>query len=279
MYHLKYQHVLRTMLCVTALTSTDPVTARKTAYEEGEDHLIQMRTSNFPQEKADRIENDLEGQNLIGSSHFIFKSEPHKNEWEYKEPEGRVNGQKYNLAGIALFAGRDPISHGIETITGSKFSHVGAILSDANDDNKWFCFESTGTKGEVLRGKYPHVRITPWNTVVKNYNGKVSYRLFLYQNMKKIDSAEVTKFAEKYNGKSYTKNPFKLLKAVLKENKKSKSEILKTAFCSELVAKMLMEVGIIEEGVASNYIPKDFTYNRDFFLNSAVPLTPEFKAK
>lgn len=186
--------------------------------------------------------------------------------------------KKYNLVGIALFSGADLVSSAIKKLTGSKISHVGVILADAEDENTWYCFESTGTAGEVLQGKYPHARRGLWENVVTEYNGKVSYRLFVFEDQDRTDSNLVTGFVENYDLKSYTKNPFRLLKALLRANVESRSKILKTAFCSELTAKMLMDMGIIHKGIAGNYLPKDFTSKENISLVSGITLTPEFKA-
>ncbi len=90
----------------------------------------------------------------------------HKPPDEYAVEEGGASSprsrkenredEKYNLIGVALFSGKDPFSYAIKKLTHSKISHLGVILSDAQNENRWYCFESTGTAGEVLRGQYPH---------------------------------------------------------------------------------------------------------------------------
>lgn len=190
----------------------------------------------------------------------------------------QANNQKYNLVGVALFSGQDPVSYTIKSLTHSNISHVGMILSDVKDEKKRYCFESTGSADEVIKGIYPHVRVTPWEEVVENYNGKVSYRLFVFDKGRTSPN-QVTNFVEEYDGKSFTKNPLKLFKALFKANEKSNSRSLNTAFCSELTAKMLMDLGIIEENVPSNYIPKDFSSKSSTQLTSGIELTPEFIEK
>lgn len=185
---------------------------------------------------------------------------------------------KYNLVGVALFAGRDGVSYLIKKATHSRISHVGLILSDINDENKWYCFESTGSAGEVMKGEYPHVRITPWNEEVLNYDGNISYRLFVFENQDRVSPDDVTNFVEEYDHKSYTKNPLRLLGALFHIKKKPRSQVLKTVFCSELTAETLMYLNILEDGIAGNYIPKDFTSKTRLPLNSNVTLTPEFSA-
>lgn len=226
--------------------------------------------------RDDAVVKELEGSNLIHGSHSIFQIKDPENEWETCNPQGQT---QYNLVGVALFGGQEIVSSSIKVLTGSKYSHVGVILADAKDENQWYCFESTGSASEVLHGHYPHVRLTDWQEVAKEYSGKVSYRLLIYDNEERVDSEKVTLFVKRNDGKSFTRNPAKLVKALLRDNKESKSEVLKTAFCSELTAKMFMDLGLLEQGAAGNYIPKDFSSNGKIKLASGVTLSPEFKVK
>jgi len=182
----------------------------------------------------------------------------------------------YNLVGIALFSGKDLVSKAIKKATHSKISHVGVILADARDENKWYCFESTGTPSEVLHGHYPHVRVTPWENTVAMYDGKVSYRLAVFEDQDRTDSRAVTEFVEEYDGKSYTKNPLKLFKALFRKNKESTSKSLNTVFCSELAAKMLMNLEIIDADIESNKLPKDFSSEGNIIPKLGITFTEAF---
>jgi hypothetical protein len=185
---------------------------------------------------------------------------------------------RYNLVGVALFSGTDLVSKTIKKVTHSKISHVGVILADARDENKWYCFESTGTPDEVLHGYYPHVRVTPWEDTVEEYDGKVSYRLAVFEDRDRTDSRAVTQFVEEYDGKSYTKNPLKLFRALFRKNKESTSEPLNTVFCSELAAKMLMNLEIIDRDIASNKLPKDFSSGGNIIPKLGITFTEAFPA-
>ncbi len=272
MLNLKYNNLIYAAVCTSSIICSISANARQNIYAEERCH------GSIRALKGDALDESLERDNLIGMSHPIFGDQKTKNDWE-EEPQGQMEDQKYNLMGVALFSGKDAISYGIKKASHSKFSHVGVILSNANEEDDWYCFESTGSRDEVLKGEYPHVRTRPWEEVVQDYEGKVSYRLFVFQDRDRADSDEVTTFMEKYDGKSYTKNPVRLVKSLFDLNKKSKSEVLKTVFCSELVAQMLMELGILENGSAGNYIPKDFSSQGYVELPSGVTLTPEFKVK
>ncbi|MCE3230302.1 MAG: hypothetical protein K0R76_1059 [Alphaproteobacteria bacterium] len=189
--------------------------------------------------------------------------------------EALLEDKKYNIIGVALFSGRDPISRGIKAWTKSNVSHVGVILSEQNNENKWHCFESTGSVSEVLSGQYPHVRLTPWETVVREYDGTVNYRLFVFHYENRTNPEWVTGFVKDYNRKPYTKNPFKLLKALFRRNSHSNSLVLKTAFCSELTAKMLMDCRIAPLGIAANYLPADFSSERQLRLEPGIELVSD----
>jgi len=186
--------------------------------------------------------------------------------------------KKYNLVGVALFSGSDPVSKSIKFMTKSTVSHVGLILSEQCNENQWYCFESTGSAIEVLNGQFPHVRITPWAKVVREYEGTVNYRLLVFQNQGRPNPEWVTGFVKDYNGKSYTKNPFNLLKALFGLNSHSKLPVLKTTFCSELTAQMLMDCRISPLGIVGNYLPRDFSSERQLRLEPGIELTPEFPA-
>jgi len=198
---------------------------------------------------------------------------------ETLEANSFLEGKKYNLVGVALFSGADFVSNFVKCSTNSTTSHVGVILADQKNENQWYCFESTGSASEVINGIYPHVHLTDWDSVVKGYDGRVSYRLFVFPDTERPDSDQVTNFVEEYEGKSYTRNPLKLLGALFAMNHSSKSEVLKTVFCSELTAKMLMETKVLKEGTESNYLPKHFRSKHNIDLESGAYLTTEFKAK
>ncbi|MBW8309527.1 MAG: hypothetical protein K0M45_07845 [Candidatus Paracaedibacteraceae bacterium] len=111
----------------------------------------------------------------------------------YQQPT-QFNSLQYHLRGIALFSGTDLVSGVIKGVTHSHISHVGIILSDVNDKDQWYCFESTGSASEVLKGSYPHVRITPWDIVAQEYSGDISCRLFNFNDVNQPDPRDVTNF-------------------------------------------------------------------------------------
>lgn len=200
------------------------------------------------------------------------------------DDQGEELPKAYNLVGVALFSGRDLVSQSIKLLERNKTSHNGLIVVDADadpeDQSAWYCLESTGTMGEVLKRRmYPHVRLGSWESVAENYSGKVKYRRFRFDDdVEEPSTEEVTDFVKTYINTSYTKNPLRLFKALAKANKKSRSPKLKTAFCSELVAQALIEWGMIDEKtVAGNVLPKAFAKDNKVKLCKGVTLDPAVK--
>lgn len=187
--------------------------------------------------------------------------------------------KSYNIIGVGLFAGNDWVSKLIRGVTWSNVSHVGMILADADNENDWYCFESTGSASEVLSGQYPHARITPWHDVVKDYDGKIGYRLLVFKDQDRTAPKPVSDFVEEHNGKSFTKNLFKLVWALRGWNEEHESQ--DTFFCSELTAKMLMDLKIIQDGIAGNFLPSAFVSKQStkLSLSSGISLTPMFQEK
>ncbi len=191
----------------------------------------------------------------------------------------RTFPSKYDFIGVALFSGNDPFSHLIKVATESKFSHVGIILADLDDKGRLYCFEATGSVGEVLHFQYPHTRLTVFNQVVEDYNGKISFRYAIINDAEEVDRQVVTEFVKTYDHMSYTKNPLKLLKALFKLNKDPKKSVLKTVFCSELLAKMLMDTGVLPLGAPANYVPKDFSARGHVNFKKGITLSREYVLK
>lgn len=167
----------------------------------------------------------------------------------------------YTLRGIGLFSGTDVFSKAIRTATKSNYSHVGVILTrvdaDPNDESQWLCFESTGSASEILKKhKAPHVRVTPWEDVVANYSGGVAFRTFEFAKGYEPSPRLVTDFVKRFDGRPYQKNLIKLALAVPAMNSKPS---LKSVFCSELAAELLLEHGYLKGYFSNNYVPRHFS--------------------
>lgn len=170
------------------------------------------------------------------------------------------------LKGIALFSSDDPFSMIIKKVTASNFSHVGLVFSKSrnSEPEEWICFESTGSAKEVLKGVLPHVRLTPWDKVVNNYNGRIVFRGLETNRPDEDERKVVSQFIREHDQKKYERNPFELLKSILKWNKRSDES---TVFCSELAAKCLMELGYLENSYPNNFVPADFSKIRGMTLH------------
>ena len=125
------------------------------------------------------------------------------------------------------------------------------------------------------------MRIIPWDSEVSDYHGKISYRLLLDVNESITNTTpkRVKDFITEYDRKPYTKNPITLIKAVYGKNSDKSNP--STVFCSELAAKMLMDLDIIQKDnkAASNYLPSDFQNSKGVRLNQGFILTPEIVVK
>lgn len=178
----------------------------------------------------------------------------HRGEPAYlKRQRESIEGKELYLTGILLFRGHgDGVSSLICKLTDSEWSHVGVhITSSADTSAEEFCFESTGSIGEVLSGMHPQVQIHTLQDVLDSYKGNVGLRKLVSK-----DKIEVTEFVQAWLGLPYEKRPLELLRAVNASNKKEDSESL---FCSEMVALLLKKLELLpEDKLADNYTPKDF---------------------
>jgi hypothetical protein len=123
-----------------------------------------------------------------------------------------------------------------------------------------FCFESSGTAGDVLRGLGPRVQISPLAKAVDEYDGNVCVRS-LYEPIL-LESLH-NKIVETI-GVSYEKHITQLLKSTSDGNK---VEDESSWFCSELVAALYKTAGVVKDVCANNVIPKDFsTHSKEDLL-------------
>jgi hypothetical protein len=175
------------------------------------------------------------------------------------EKEGRklIQGLDLTLWGIGLFAGDEPISAIIRRLTRSPWSHVGLILADQN--KSLYCFESTGSLGQIVQKKsLPQVQIHKWEDVLEDYDGMVATRKFIFTEGKQPDTKLVTQTVDKLLGTPYQSGVEALINCITRDNQQ---EDPTTLFCSELTAKCLIDWGCLsrEGRIADNYMPKDFS--------------------
>lgn len=190
-----------------------------------------------------------------------------------------IKDKSFNIWGVGLFSGGDPFSKSIQVMTGSKWSHVAAILTDQSGNK--YCFESTGSATQVLKRIRPQVQISLWTDTVTNYSGSVASRQFAFAPTAQPRSETVTDFVHKYLGAVYEENVTTLFKSLARANTTENSQSL---FCSELTALMLQEFGYLsadtpDARLAENYLPRDFSSKEFLSFNLGATLSAEFLEK
>ena len=158
--------------------------------------------------------------------------------------------------GVAVFKGYDLLGKSICIATKGEWSHVGLVLRD--EMGQKYCFEATGSAGEIIHNNiFPQVQIRFLDDVLNKYDGKVAMREFYFENGKEPDESIVKWQVLSLVGLPYEKNFKELLRAIENKNRKESDNSL---FCSELVAKCLIESGYLSDNrTANNYIPKDYS--------------------
>lgn len=121
------------------------------------------------------------------------------------------------------------------------------------EKNDIFCFESTGSPEEVLRGIAPRVRLTPLSSIVANYHGDLCVRPL----NEEITLSDLQPVLAKELGVSYEKKILQLIGSTKNRNRKEDSN---SWFCSELVAHIYKLFHRINDPLilANNVTPNQF---------------------
>jgi hypothetical protein len=128
-----------------------------------------------------------------------------------------------------------------------------------------FCLESTGTAQQVKHGLWPRVQISPLEDAVSEYVGDVCVRTL----SDPIPLEGLQHLIYRELGVSYEKRLLQLLKSRKDKNAKDDTS---SWFCSELVAYIYREYGVISDDVVvNNVIPKELSTasRRDFLRGQA----------
>lgn len=195
-----------------------------------------------------------------------------------------VTDMKFGLYGIGLFAANDAIGNTIRRLTGGHYaSHVGVILWDKRHERTktegWYTFESTGTTWQVRHLILPQVQINPWENIIDAYDGGISIRPFRFAPDNEPSESKLGEFIEKYLGTAYEKNIKELVESLWGDNK---ADDTKSMFCSELVAFMMMELGLLEKtDHANNFLPVHFetTHDQKLIWRAGIALEPQQELK
>lgn len=121
------------------------------------------------------------------------------------------------------------------------------------EENDVFCFESTGTPDEVLRGIAPRVRLTPLSSIVSTYNGNLCVRSL----NEGIALSALQPVLAKELGVSYEKKILQLIGSTRNRNRKEDSN---SWFCSELAAHIYKLFDRLNDPLilANNVTPNQF---------------------
>lgn len=143
---------------------------------------------------------------------------------------------------------------------------------DPTDQTNWYVLEATGSASEVLRGRYPFTRVTPWIQEQADYKGGFAHRLLAFADpSQEPKPAAVTDFVREFDQREYETHICELLKSLKNGNH---VELDKHVFCSELAAIFGYQFGILAKdgdivrgisyrdpnlGIASNWVPAEFS--------------------
>jgi len=187
---------------------------------------------------------EMERAPAIGESSFL------------QQEQAMIKGLQLNLYGVALFSANDIVGDVIRTLTGFKWSHLGAVLEDQY--GVLWLLESKGSADEVLKGIKPQVQISKWAETSKSYNGNVAIRPFIF-NTFQPDATAVQAYLDKNLGRSYEKDMMVLIRAISGQNTPDDS-YMSSLFCSEMVADLLINLGFWDgkKELASNCLPGHF---------------------
>lgn len=182
--------------------------------------------------------------------------------------------QKYNevrdnleTGDLVLFSGNNPISSLIKLMTRSKWSHVGMVYKLLGDV---FIWESTSmsnvpdNEGNYING----VQLTLLSNRIQKYDGNVTIQRLLFDREEKT-LKQLAAFRNLVKSTPYEESIAELFKSAYDTpitrigelfNFRDNEEDLSSLFCSELVAKALQVIDVLNnETPANEYVPKDFS--------------------
>lgn len=195
------------------------------------------------------------------SAHSMARVESPEDPWFIKEQRDLIKGKKFTLAGVLTFRSHDLPGKIITKLTHSDWSHSGLLVRD--EEGNEYCFESTGSAGQIFQGMLPQVQIHRLQDIVASYAGEVGRRNIMDDGMGGFvqNTARTTELVWDWLGVSYEKRPLELLSAIKEWNKFHKGSEM-SLFCSEMTALMLQQLGYLPYGEgskpASNFVPRNF---------------------
>jgi hypothetical protein len=182
---------------------------------------------------------------------------------------------------IVLFSGASSTGSLIKIFDGALFSHVGLVLRVDFSDDVMLWESTTNTAGlvDIHSGSIIRkgVMVIPLTSKIFSgwYNRVAVRRLTGIDNEKRIEIYKrMLQLRKELQGRPYEKNHLELLMSGVKFTDEylsfllNRQEDLSSIFCSELVAHVYQELGLIgKERYSNQYTPDDFTSHRNFTVN------------
>jgi hypothetical protein len=168
---------------------------------------------------------------------------------------------------LVLFSGGGFFSRLIKFFTRSNISHIGIIITDKENG---ICYIMESTTMSPISNKRG-VQINLAKDVILNYKGGIFIKPLNSFTVSKEISNKLKEIRRQLNGRPYERNFWELAKSEIDitfgklfRNKPS----MKSVFCSELVAHIYKELGILKGSLPANeYTPADFMDMEDGKLN------------
>lgn len=179
--------------------------------------------------------------------------------------------EKIRSGAILLFSGGGLVSEGIKAGTLSEWSHVGMAVWLQQFDELVLCvWESTTlNKVKTIDGVFRKgVQTVPLSNRVDTYEGKIAFRN-PSRDLTDVEFKALMKFRNKVKGRAYEESKLQLLKSAfdlpawLMPGLHVNDQDLSSLFCSELVAEVMKDMGLISTATPSNeFTPADFSEGR-----------------
>jgi len=158
---------------------------------------------------------------------------------------------------IVLFSGKSWLSGLIRFLTSGKISHVGIVVRD-EFTSQVLILESYVSK--AANG----VQLSPLGLRIKEYRGEVYVRQLRTERTEKM-TRQLQKWIKDFRGTSYEQGVGGFIEMLAStfdfwpfNNKTNEAHF----FCSELVATIYLMWGLLGQGPANEYTPRDFCFGQ-----------------
>mgnify|MGYP001558258915 CR=1 FL=1 len=162
---------------------------------------------------------------------------------------------------IVLFSGNSTVSNLIKWFTGSKWSHVGVVISVGQWDIKLLLESTTLSKiKDITSDDYIQgVQLVPLSERIINHEGDIAIRKLVGERTLHTISS-IVKFRNEIKNRPYEKSKLELFRSAFGGAFDNTKEDLSSLFCSELSAELYQRAEWLPNDIASNkFIPKSFS--------------------